>query len=1195
MASTSNDPLQTLQAALSAPANSQEQANLLATLRESLEANPAPIPILVQTLINVVVNSGDSLLKRWILDLLHFAICRSSLSLDQRTQMAVKALDTLAQLLDDPQPAILKVTIQCLASVYPLVFRHLCTNRTNPAPWNILSSCKSRIIDFAFNPNVNAGVKLSAIKFVQRVILVQVRGISDPRLQNKNDPNISFCPVDHPFIIVGKLEAEGQKLLETLATLLFSSHDVDLLSALLNSWANLIKQRPATLPLVVTTLRSWTPAALVGLSASSVRSVEKAVRILLTHISRLPNSAPFVPQINEAISQQTIRMEKAAAEEKKRRALAAESRKRPSSNVNEPLENKRIKLESEAANSSSAALLAAFDFTSLPAPLITNLIVANLEAFTEPQLIAMVDAYRQSRGLTVTSTHSIASDKYSVSEPNASAPSKPIVGHEGAVPSARKSGVSVEKSQTPLVEPSEPVIKDEPVDPLKMDIDEEELEYEPEKLNEALSGAPEIGNDFVDTGIAPTVTDFQLVDFKLPPPRELTNSDRTKLVNASISRVWDGAEELNEIGDGLSPESIQAGGNSPSEMWMLLLVRMITRVAEPPSDLDGDTAMGDTSSSLVENDFYVRQDQLRQTLCDYIMTDFPARVRLATTWMNEEWYNDQIRSMKNRSWRPNYDTWLNQIVVSYQTMLDGKDKTFARFLLDLPLVPNDVLDLLRDLCTDSSSPDRMQVGFTTLRGLVNQRPSLRMEALNVLLELTTHPEKRIRGAAINTVKLWVPNFPPMEGMVREFALQMLRKLQLRSENPSQPQNDVIMKNSDQSVKDNFDNDVFSSNEPLEEGQDGQSSLEDLVHTPYLPERIELPAQKSQVLQHVELLFALCVKVPEFLDRIFEAYVNMDQTVQEAIQDLITALIRSLGSNHGKLLTLMRQFPVGAESLALRIMTIFTEHGRPSSQLVALVKALINERDLDVRFLIPIIAEMDKADIMRYLPRIVSSLNGQQEPKNLVRSVFSSIVTTPPQSFGSVSSNLPRVRQSELLTPAELMVLLHESEKEHGLKRKSAIEAIGICFSMTDVFRSEVLAVVMQQIMDEPVLPVLFMRTVIQAVTTYKSLVGFVSTTLFSRLITKKIWTNPPLWEGFIHCAKVIAPASFGALLQLPKDQLRELVDKQPSLKSGLRDYVTKKAPNKARGAGFLDIFGEPDESTPLPPTPQPPEISAAES
>lgn len=42
---------------------------------------------------------------------------------------------------------------------------------------------------------------------------------------------------------------------------------------------------------------------------------------------------------------------------------------------------------------------------------------------------------------------------------------------------------------------------------------------------------------------------------------------------------------------------------------------------------------------------------------------------------------------------------------------------------------------------------------------------------------------------------------------------------------------------------------------------------------------------------------------------------------------------------------------------------------------------------------------------------------------------------------------------------------------------SAPLAIGICFSMTDVFRSEILAVVMQQIVDESVLPTLFLRTV----------------------------------------------------------------------------------------------------------------------
>ena len=90
MATPSNpvDPLQQLSAALAAPTDSKEQADLLASLRESLEAYPNPIPILCTTLIKTVSSSGDSLLKRWVLDLLHFAICRSSLSVEARTQRA---------------------------------------------------------------------------------------------------------------------------------------------------------------------------------------------------------------------------------------------------------------------------------------------------------------------------------------------------------------------------------------------------------------------------------------------------------------------------------------------------------------------------------------------------------------------------------------------------------------------------------------------------------------------------------------------------------------------------------------------------------------------------------------------------------------------------------------------------------------------------------------------------------------------------------------------------------------------------------------------------------------------------------------------------------------------------------------------------------------------------------------------------
>lgn len=85
----------------------------------------------------------------------------------------------------------------------------------------------------------------------------------------------------------------------------------------------------------------------------------------------------------------------------------------------------------------------------------------------------------------------------------------------------------------------------------------------------------------------------------------------------------------------------------------------------------------------------------------------------------------------------------------------------------------------------------------------------------------------------------------MDSIVREFALQMLRRLQKR---PTEEQKRAeAQANGDENM------------------EDGQLPTEDLVQTPYLPEHIELPAQKAHVLQHVELLFALSVKVPEFLD------------------------------------------------------------------------------------------------------------------------------------------------------------------------------------------------------------------------------------------------------------------------------------------------------------------------------------------
>jgi len=158
-------------------------------------------------------------------------------------------------------------------------------------------------------------------------------------------------------------------------------------------------------------------------------------------------------------------MERASAEEKARKAAVAASateatkKRPPSATAENPSDAKRIKVEADVSGNASAAFLASFDFTMLPISLITDLIVANLQAFTEPALLELVQAYRQSRGLAP-------------GPPASRLPQPPEPMQEA----------------TPTPSPSaEHAVKVEAVDPLQMDIDEEEMEYEPDRLNMEVS------------------------------------------------------------------------------------------------------------------------------------------------------------------------------------------------------------------------------------------------------------------------------------------------------------------------------------------------------------------------------------------------------------------------------------------------------------------------------------------------------------------------------------------------------------------------------------------------------------------------------------------------------------------------------------------------------------------------------------
>lgn len=95
-----------------------------------------------------------------------------------------------------------------------------------------------------------------------------------------------------------------------------------------------------------------------------------------------------------------------------------------------------------------------------------------------------------------------------------------------------------------------------------------------------------------------------------------------------------------------------------------------------------------------------------------------------------------------------------------------------------------------------------------------------------------------------------------------------------------------------------------------------------------------------------------------------------------------------------------------------------------------------------------------------------------------------------------------------------------------------IIATQYCFEQKNIYKQEVLAVVVQQLVDFTPIPALTMRTVsifsffffsnlkiMQTASRFPKLNSFIATML-SRLITKQVWNEKRLWEGFVKCCKV---------------------------------------------------------------------------
>lgn len=244
----------------------------------------------------------------------------------------------------------------------------------------------------------------------------------------------------------------------------------------------------------------------------------------------------------------------------------------------------------------------------------------------------------------------------------------------------------------------------------------------------------------------------------------------------------------------------------------------------------------------------------------------------------------------------------------------------------------------------------------------------------------------------------------------------------------------------------------------------------------------------------------------------------------------------MGSSCEELLALIAACPKGAETLITRIIYICTDKSAPTPELVSRVRELYQNKVADVRFLIPVLSALSKVEIMTALPRFLKL------SEVVVKDVFKRLLG----SGQEYSVMMP-------ISPTELLVALHKLDTGK-VELRFIMQATTLCLAEKDTFTHEVLAVVLQQLVEIQPLPTLLMRTVIQSLSLYPRLGGFVAG-LLQRLILKQVWKQKVVWEGFIKCSQRLLPQSLPVLIQLPPPQLQDALKLCPDLREPLLEHV----------------------------------------
>ncbi|KAF8467718.1 hypothetical protein BDZ91DRAFT_782414 [Kalaharituber pfeilii] len=676
-------------------------------------------------------------LRRWGAEFLAETFSTPTVDDTRKTNMALEALDTLVDIIQEREAELLKHAVQSSASIYPLLFRHICANPKKTEEWQKISIIKQKIL-WLWDSGP-PGVKVCCIKFVQRVIQVQTPGVTDPRLVNKAEISLAAVPLGHPLLPISTLEAEAQGLLDRLLSVFHDEpQDPLLMTSTLNCLSVLIKTRSSISAKILSAVLSFNPLSAAMKTPTlqnklMAKCIEKTVRVLLLNLIRTNPTSPYV----QRITQHLHRLNQAKTEllddtSRKRPALAPPVSQTPDS-------AKRQKFDSNAIQSASQpftgpptyanlftltrdAALTSFDVQQLPLDIVIQITLATFYSINQQALDVAVQTVRDRYNFLC--TRPVITQQSQPVQP-AGLPLHPQAISQTQVLGPQGGLQTTTPPDSPPKHDAQPVPVFEVSKPKETDDVEEDEDMEDE---------------------------YPIGSYKLPLPTPPTDEQRIEAACASVDRMFSVLEHLDKTP--LVQRKNKGGlmrvaaSTWDRDGWITLIVRLATRgLGACDVEVKGDDGRIQRVPSPVAQ--YVRE-----RLLAYAIADFRQNLDSAVTWLYEEWYNDSVmRSLPMGESRVRqYPIWMMKVVDGILPFVEAKDRLVIRFLSEVPELSREIINKVKILCLD---PDRASLGIQILHYNAMLRPPVREMCLD-LFEDFYHNHKELSSMTVKFLRKWRP-------------------------------------------------------------------------------------------------------------------------------------------------------------------------------------------------------------------------------------------------------------------------------------------------------------------------------------------------------------------------------------------------------------------------------------------------------